>query len=163
LVKKLRKNFASAKEYISKPNQAKAFISLIENWESLHTNFSAEYLDKWNSLTDLLKAFIDRDENESMLLECLEEIIETQKILNKVNEIREHSVECSPLLVNKDDINIILKSYKVFDYVSLKFNSLGYSLNDNNYIFNSAEYGVPQLRKRLILIKTPKGEKNSSE
>jgi DNA (cytosine-5)-methyltransferase 1 len=160
LSKKLAKGSSTAKEYLSKPNNSMAFAKFIQRWDCHHQEFwSEEYRGNWDELVDCLGEFIANNESHVELHKSLNLILESQKILYKIQEIKENSIECCKLTVLNDDVIIKLKSYKVFDYVLSKFKSLGYCLNDTNYIFNSAEYGVPQIRKRLILIGI-KGKQN---
>ncbi|MFB8736340.1 hypothetical protein ACEQPO_29890 [Bacillus sp. SL00103] len=51
--------------------------------------------------------------------------------------------------VNNDDIEIIIKSFNVFDYIKRKFTKLGYALNEDKYILMPLHYGSGAGKKQI--------------
>jgi DNA (cytosine-5)-methyltransferase 1 len=126
-------------------------IKLIDLWDNFNICFWNDQYGKILANTKHeLNIFIDNDNNYDNLKQSLCIIIETQKALFKLQEIRKYKIEL--LDINSDNKNILVKvnTYKVMEFIENKFKSLGYSIKSG--ILNAADFGVPQNRERFILI-----------
>ncbi|MEH7393192.1 DNA cytosine methyltransferase [Bacillus sp. JJ1474] len=142
-------------EFINKETNQKYFTRIINNhWQESHQEYwdNLYHLD-WADLGEMLKNLIEKNDlNLYDLKSRLEEIVETQKVINKISEIIQNHVILYDIKVNEHDFQITIKSFNVFNYIKRKFSDLGYNFNEDQYIFNAARYGVPQERRRLILM-----------
>lgn len=101
------------------------------------------------------QAFVDLrnsvlDENLDLMLNHINEIIEIQRIVYKLVEVKHNDIIIDEFLKDSNTIYLKLKSYNIFEYVKAKLSSLGYELND--FVLDASNYGVPQFRNRLIVI-----------
>lgn len=155
LFKKSRKNEDLIK-YFGNRNNVIYFEKLLPFWNILvPACWSKKYEIEWNNLRDMLSEIIKEKEsvNSDLLYKTLKVIVETQKVMKKVKEVHDNKIYYERLLfIDGDSMSIKLKTYGVLNYVISKLNFLGYKINQDRYIFNAAEYGVPQVRKRLILV-----------
>ncbi|MCK8454800.1 MULTISPECIES: DNA cytosine methyltransferase [Bacillus] len=141
--------------FIEKEANYKFFMKVInKQWLSQHCEYwNSLYQLDWTDLGEKLKNLLDKTtEDFASYTDSLENIIEAQKIIRKISEVIENKVLLFDIEENHDDIEIIIKSFNVFNYIKRKFTSLGYVLNENKYIFNAAHYGVAQERSRLVLM-----------
>ncbi|MGG1864857.1 DNA cytosine methyltransferase [Bacillus safensis] len=141
--------------FIEKEANYKFFMKVInKQWLSQHCEYwNSLYQLDWIDLGEKLKNLLDKTTEEfTSYTDSLENIIEAQKVIRKISEVIENKVLLFDIEENHDDIEIIIKSFNVFNYIKRKFTSLGYVLNENKYIFNAAHYGVAQERSRLILM-----------
>ncbi|WML57758.1 DNA cytosine methyltransferase [Neobacillus sp. PS2-9] len=144
------------KNFLNKQNNKKYFSKIVNSkWKGIHDKFWEEsYKTSWNLLGENLKKILEDEEIcVKEFSDILEEIIETQKVINKISEIIQNKIKLfTDIDISGDSFVIHIKSYNVFSYIKAKISSLGYKFNEENYIFNSAMFGVPQERRRLILI-----------
>ncbi|MGE6523779.1 DNA cytosine methyltransferase [Bacillus safensis] len=141
--------------FIEKEANYKFFMKVInKQWLSQHCEYwNSLYQLDWIDLGEKLKNLLDKTTEEfTSYTDSLENIIEAQKVIRKISEVIENKVLLFDIEENHDDIEIIIKSFNVFNYIKRKFTSLGYVLNENKYIFNAAHYGVAQERSRLVLM-----------
>jgi DNA (cytosine-5)-methyltransferase 1 len=142
--------------FFSKETNKRYFEKLIrKTWNEIHEEYwDHSYQQKWNLLGETIKNILSNNEfsiQEFTVL--LEDIIETQKVINKITELIHFKIILDNITIVDTDIEVNIKSFNVFKYIRAKLTSLDYILNDEDHqIFNTAEYGVPQERKRLILI-----------
>lgn len=83
-------------------------------------------------------------------LSSIRNVVETQKVISKLNEVLSYGIEISEFKIKGKDIVINVKTYNVFEYLLKSFEKIGYTTN--NDILNAVNYGVPQSRERLIII-----------
>ncbi|QVY62608.1 DNA cytosine methyltransferase [Cytobacillus gottheilii] len=141
--------------FIQKETNHKFFMRVInKQWLNQHREYwDSHYQLDWVDLGDMLKKLMGSNVKElAAYTEKLENIIEAQKVIRKISEVIENRVLLFDIEKNDHDIEIIIKSFNVFNYIKRKFASLGYSLNEDKYIFNAAQYGVAQERSRLVLM-----------
>jgi DNA (cytosine-5)-methyltransferase 1 len=142
--------------FFSKETNKKYFEKLIrKTWDEIHEEYwDNSYQQKWNLLGETIKNILSNNEfsiQEFTLL--LEDIIEAQKVINKISELIHFKIILDNITIVDTTVEVHIKSFNVFKYIRAKLLSLDYILNDEDHqIFNTAEYGVPQERKRLILI-----------
>jgi DNA (cytosine-5)-methyltransferase 1 len=142
--------------FFSKETNKKYFEKLLRNtWDGIiEVYWDNSYKQKWDLLGQTLKNILTNNEfsiQEFTVL--LEEIIEAQKVINKISELIQFKIISGKITIADASVEVHIKSFNVFKYIRAKLKSLGYILNDEDHqIFNTAEYGVPQERKRLILI-----------
>jgi DNA (cytosine-5)-methyltransferase 1 len=144
-------------EFINKESNKKYFARILIEWHAQHKCYwDEQYENDWLELGENLKKIVEYSES-GILLENnkFHELIETQKIINKFSEIIQNQVILFGTEVNEYDIKVHLKSFNVFDYIKSSLRKLDnkteYEFNEN-HIFNAAEFGVPQERRRLILM-----------
>ncbi|MFF2447921.1 DNA cytosine methyltransferase [Neobacillus sp. NPDC058068] len=142
--------------FFSKEKNKKFFHKLLnDKWDEIHKKYwDDSYKQSWSFLGELLKKILMNNEfNVQDLAILLENIIETQKIINKISELIHFKIKLIDISVINNDVQVHIKSFNVFKYIRAKLINLGYKLNkEEEQIFNTAQYGVPQERRRLILI-----------
>ncbi|WP_054957083.1 DNA cytosine methyltransferase [Paenibacillus dakarensis] len=122
------------------------------DWEQQHDVYwDDSYKDEWVKVGEYLSALEHNDSSKESLFKSLMEIIEIQKILMRMNEITANNIEISDILFDNKYLYIEAKTYSVLDYLTSKFKKLGYAINEE-HILNSANFGAPQLRERLLII-----------
>ncbi|MDR7237563.1 DNA cytosine methyltransferase [Neobacillus drentensis] len=143
-------------DFFNKETNKKYFEKLLSNnWDKIHKEYwDNSYEQNWNLLGITLRDILKNNEynfHEFTLL--LEDIIEAQKVINKISEIIYYKIILDDIKIDNNNVEVHIKSFNVFKYIRAKLSSLGYVLNDeDNQIFNAASFGVPQERRRLILI-----------
>ncbi|MFC4102212.1 DNA cytosine methyltransferase [Paenibacillus xanthanilyticus] len=139
-----------ARIYIAKAK--KDLQKALSNWNEQHNSYwSTAYEEKWMKLRDLLLSEEYSDSSSNDLFLILNEIIEIQKILMKMNEIQANSIVIVDILSDHKNVCVKVQTYGVMSYLISKFKSLDYVINEDR-IINAAHFGAPQLRERLILI-----------
>ncbi|ARF66921.1 DNA cytosine methyltransferase [Paenibacillus larvae subsp. pulvifaciens] len=136
--------------YIAKAQSAlqKALLK----WKGQHNSYwSIEYEEQWMKLGDLIMRNNLTDSSRKDLFNTLNQIIEVQKILMKMNEIQANDIQIVDILLDHKNVCVKVQTYSVMNYLTSKFNSLGYVIN-KEHIINAAHFGTPQLRERLVLI-----------
>ncbi|MCA0970657.1 DNA cytosine methyltransferase [Halobacillus litoralis] len=153
LMKKLEKGESEALLYITRNNNKKVLIKYLTNWSNHgQTAFSKSYEEEWNKLGNMIDEIINSGVLEDGISSTLSNILEIQKIINKLNEVKKHRIIHEGITFGEESIVLNTYSYNVFAFILKKIRSLGYHINEDEYIFNAANYGVPQKRKRLIII-----------
>ncbi|KWZ65740.1 DNA cytosine methyltransferase [Bacillus altitudinis] len=141
--------------FIEKEANYKFFMKVInKQWHSQHCEYwNSLYQLDWTDLGEKLKNLLDKTTGDlTSYTDSLENILEAQKVIRKISEVIKNKVLLFDIEENNDDIEIIIKSFNVFNYIKRKFTKLGYALNEDKYIFNAAHYGVAQERSRLVLM-----------
>ncbi|AET59163.1 DNA-cytosine methyltransferase [Paenibacillus terrae HPL-003] len=155
------KNLFSKISHISrKEKEAHIYIAKAQNalqkalskWKEQHNSYwSIYYQEQWMKLGDLIMKKDLTDSSRKDLFDTLNQIIEVQKILMKMNEIQANDIEIVDILPDHKNICISVQTYGVMSYLTSKFKNLGYTINEE-HIINAAHFGAPQLRERLVLI-----------
>jgi len=141
--------------FIQKETNQKFFIKTVnQQWLDQHQEYwDSLYQLDWADLGETLKNLMDGNaENNSSYTEKLENIIEAQKVIHKISEVIENRIKLFDIQLKQNDLEITIKSFNVFNYIKRKLANLGYVFNEDKYIFNAAQYGVAQERRRLILM-----------
>jgi DNA (cytosine-5)-methyltransferase 1 len=161
LLRWAKKNL-SVLNFFNNEKNKRYFEKLLSNWDKIHNEYwDNSYEQNWNLLGITLTNILKNDEcnNFHEFSMLLEEIIEVQKVINKISEIIYYKINLEEIKVDNNNVEVHIKSFNVFKYIRAKLSSLGYVLNgENNQIFNAASFGVPQERRRLILIGVLKDE-----
>lgn len=124
---------------------------LIKRWENFHTVFwCEEYRDIYYKTQTLLSNYKDESGDLSLLSNYLKIIIEVNKAIHKLQEIVNYKVKLIDIINNGKDICVMVQTYNVLEFISKKFQSLGYLIDKG--IVNAAQFGVPQTRERYIII-----------
>ncbi|KOP81463.1 hypothetical protein AMS60_02565 [Bacillus sp. FJAT-21945] len=142
-------------QFLTNEKNQRFFLKMVnQHWHETHQKYwDSSYQTGWSSLGETLKDLMENYQNEIVSFESeLEEIIETQKVIKKISEVIQNKVKLFDIKEKKQGLEITIKSFNVFNYIKCKLSSLGYVFNEDKYIFNAAQYGVPQERKRLILM-----------
>lgn len=155
------KNLFSKLNHISrKEKEADLYIAkaqsvlqkVLINWKDQHNCYwSTAYEEEWLKLGALIISKDSTNSSRNELFITLNHIIEVQKILMKMNEIVSNDIEIVDILSDHKNVCVKVQTYGVMNYITSKFRSLGYVINDE-YIINAAHFGAPQLRERLVLI-----------
>ncbi|TDL67435.1 DNA cytosine methyltransferase [Rhodococcus qingshengii] len=157
LLRKAKKNSDSEiLDFFNKETNKRYFEKLLSNrWENVHKEYwDDSYKLNWNVFGETLREILRNNEvNICEFTNLLEDIIEAQKVINKISELINFKIILDEIRIVNDSVEVHIKSFNVFKYIRAKLSSLGYKLNDeDNQIFNAASFGVPQERRRLILI-----------
>ncbi|WP_404453963.1 DNA cytosine methyltransferase [Virgibacillus necropolis] len=143
-------------EYFKEKKNLKYLSQLLSLWGTLVSAcWSKRYEEELNkvrvNLENILKG--DRNVDSVQLHSSINVIVETQKVLHKIKEVFDNHILYKDLLFSIGNSMLIkLKTFNVLEYLTAKLEYLGYKVNNDHNLFNAAEYGVPQVRKRLILI-----------
>ncbi len=137
------------KQYVSKSE--KKIMKILDTWDDLYNNFwNPEFEEIIIKTKEVLYTYLKTGMKYSILKRNLKVIIETQKAMHKMQEIKEYDITLIGMTICKKDLCVIVNSYNVMEYVTKKFKALGYKLVSG--ILNAANYGVPQNRERFIMI-----------
>lgn len=155
------KNLFSKISHISrKEKEADIYIAKAQNvlqkvlikWKNQHSYYwSTAYEEEWLKLGTLIISKDFTDSSRKELFITLNHIIEVQKTLMKMNEIISNDIEIVDILSDHKNVCVKVQTYGVMNYITSKFRSLGYVINEE-HIINAAHFGAPQLRERLVLI-----------
>ncbi|USK42342.1 DNA cytosine methyltransferase [Cytobacillus oceanisediminis] len=141
--------------FIQKETNQKFFMKTVnQHWlDQHHEYWDSLYQLDWADLGETLKNLMDgNNEDNNSYTEKLENIIEAQKVIHKLSEVIDNKVKLFDIQLKQHDLEITIKSFNVFNYIKRKLADLDYVFNEDKYIFNAAQYGVAQERRRLILI-----------
>lgn len=128
------------------------FAKCLNNWDRLHCEYwNEEYKRQWLSLGSKIQNSFEFQLFDDIKAFSMK-IIETQKILRKINEIIINDIEVGRISIEKNSLCIEVKTYRVLEYLIKKFKKFGYKINEENLFLNAANFGVPQLRERLFII-----------
>lgn len=137
-----------AKVYLTKTR--KGIKKFFNSWEKQHQFYwCPDYKEKWIELGNLLQ---DERSQIDEVYSCLEEVMTIHQIIMRAGEIEINGLETGSFYLKDNEILVNLKSYVVLDYLKAKFKSLGYKINEDRLILNSANFGAPQQRERLFII-----------
>lgn len=141
--------------FIQKETNQKFFMKILDQqWLEQHNEYwDSHYQLDWADLGETLKNLMDSNAEENVsYTEKLENILEAQKVIHKISEVIDNKVKLFDIQPKQHDLEITIKSFNVFNYIKRKLANLGYVFNEDKYIFNAAQYGVAQERRRLILM-----------
>ena len=82
--------------------------------------------------------------------EAIEKIVEFQKTLRLIQELRRNNVAFTPIQQDGNKIVTTIQAYSVYTYLEKFFQKLGYDLYPDTV--NAVEFGVAQERKRFVLV-----------
>lgn len=117
--------------------------------ESIHKNYwSDEYKRFFMNLYKAISCYELFD--KKYLKRSINELVETQKILYRMNEIRRMNIVKGEMSFTDKSLVVELYTYNVYNYVKKKLKQLGYIVDAD--VLNAADYGAPQLRKRLCIV-----------
>lgn len=129
-------------------DRKKQFISIAKEFNITTFDYISKISQKaFNSILDYYSGLINEDE----LINTIESAIMIQRMLNKAKEIFDNKIVVEEYK-NNEDIVVKIKSFAVYDYLKSILGS-----EENNYIINSdilcaTSFGVPQKRKRFVMI-----------
>jgi DNA (cytosine-5)-methyltransferase 1 len=155
LIKKM--DFNAITKYFE---QNKNYIQLNlpkEIWLNKHLLYlNNDYKNEWTLLNKLLSIAFNNMNQYAIYYSSIiiEELIEFQKIILKFQEIKKYNIDINMnnIVYDNKNIEISIKSYNVFEYIKAKLKSLDYEINEDDFLLNAAEFGVPQVRKRLFIM-----------
>jgi DNA (cytosine-5)-methyltransferase 1 len=142
-------------KFIKKETNQKFFNKLLsDQWLNQHKEYwDNHYQLDWSDLGEMLKRLMDGSaKDNNSCVNTLENIIEAQKVIYKISEVIDNDIRLFDIQIKQNDFEITIKSFNVFNYIKRKLSNLGYAFNEDKYIFNAAQYGVAQERRRLILM-----------
>jgi DNA (cytosine-5)-methyltransferase 1 len=142
-------------KFIQKDTNQKFFNKLLsDQWLNQHKEYwDNHYQLDWSDLGEMLKCLMDGSaKDNNSCVNTLENIIEAQKVIYKISEVIDNDIRLFDIQIKQNDFEITIKSFNVFNYIKRKLANLGYVFNEDKYIFNAAQYGVAQERRRLILM-----------
>lgn len=127
----------------------------IKQWDELNKlQWIDRYNNIWNDTKQNIFQFLNdhgKDEiNYKKLIENVHVIVETNKVFLKMKEIRNHNINKPVIDFGGNSVVINMETYNVVEYVIAKLESLGYLVG--KHILNAADYGVPQIRERLVIV-----------
>ncbi|KZL93939.1 DNA cytosine methyltransferase [Clostridium magnum] len=132
-------------------NHEKSIEKILNSWDDFKLNFwSKEYEEVFLETKERLNTFLTSDDEFEKLRDSLKIIIETQKAIYKMKEIRDYNITLIGMVAEKSNICIIVNTYNIIEYVLKKFRSMGYIVECG--VLNAVNYGVPQSRERFIII-----------
>ncbi|MEC0269715.1 DNA cytosine methyltransferase [Paenibacillus anseongense] len=136
-------------------NSKDPFINYLKKWGELHPEFwsnHSAYIQCWNEIYLQIESYRTDASSISLseLRSNLRSIYETQRILQKVEEIVRKRIHHSDLQIDGDKIIITLQTYSVLDYLKARFLKLGYKFKVDH--LNASDYGAPQNRERLFIL-----------
>lgn len=142
-------NIDKFKDYYGK--NATKIQKIISRWDlSAHKFWCEKYRDLCNEIRTIIT-----ERNYKLVHKKLSQklcsVLDAQMLLHKVSDLFKYDVYCEKLsLSSLNEIVLYTKSYKIIDYIKSKLCDLGYNIDSG--ILNAADFGVPQLRQRFILI-----------
>ncbi|QLY81793.1 DNA cytosine methyltransferase [Clostridium intestinale] len=141
------KNISKTKQLDSYIDNNKSIWQITkENWSRYHNSYiNNKYKELFNMLYGELNA-----KSYDKIIEISDKITNVQKLLYKLKEVVDNKIIVNNFDLDGDNVIFEMVSYNIFSYVKQKLSSLGYEVKP--YILNAADYGVAQLRNRLIVI-----------
>ncbi|MCM3572280.1 DNA cytosine methyltransferase [Mesobacillus subterraneus] len=142
------------KEFTIYLSRAKdALKKYFPSWGELHKEYWSDgYKEKWDLFGQLLAQDHLDDIEIVNFKNLLREVIEVQKILMKMNEVQQNNIDIDGIFCERSNIYFKVRTYNVLEYLTAKFQKLGYRINKDKLILNAAEFGAPQTRERLFII-----------
>jgi len=137
-----------AEEYIKEQN--KKVTKLIDSWDSLHEYFwNADWEKFFKDSKDVISKFVNDVQDYNAYYERIKVLVEIERALERLHELKNNAIDYRQQRSERS-IAAIADTFSVKDYLEYKFNSLGYAINMK--ILNAANFGVPQIRERFIMI-----------
>jgi DNA (cytosine-5)-methyltransferase 1 len=125
-------------------------LSLISKYPTQNPILVDLLIDIKQFLSQLLKESITSDD----LITSLIKFNEYNRFLTRCQELKEEDIDCLKLDILQENEFIVAKakvySYNLVDYLEKVFNYYGYSVKYK--VLDSSKYGVPQKRKRFIMM-----------
>lgn len=124
---------------------------LLKKWDYIHNEYwCEEYKKTFLEIKALLIEYMVNGSNYNHINSSLKAIVENQKAINKIQEIRDNDIILDDVTQENNNICIHVKTYNIINYVLKKFRSLGYQVESG--VVNATNFGVPQNRERFIII-----------
>lgn len=137
------------KKYIMK--NEKLIVKILNGWDGFKVKFwNQEYGQLFQEAKERLNIFLKSYEGFDKLRDLFKIIIETQKAIYKMKEIRDYRITLIDMVAEKNSICIVVNTYNIIEYAVKKFKSIGYIVETG--VLNAVNYGVPQSRERFIII-----------
>lgn len=147
----LRQGESKEKLYKYLNKNCTSLNKLFQSWDSLHENmWSSDYMEKWTETKELIINFLKLGLGYDKLVNFLQTIVEVQKVLNKMVEIKVNNIELIDILLDKGNLMIKVKTYNVLEFILAKLKKMNYIIDKG--VLNAANFGVPQERNRLFII-----------
>lgn len=106
-------------------------------------------LSQTRSLVRELNILLEKPDNFEDLIKILNSTINTQKMLITVKELYNYNIYIRDFIINKSGLYAVVKSFSVIDYI---FCNISNEYVTDSGILSALEFGVPQKRKRFILM-----------
>ncbi len=146
---KKSKNYDTFCEYVEKHR-----IRILKTLNSWDTSKYEYWCLESSTLNSKIKQVFENDDIKeifTLLNTTIESIIETQNMIKKVKDLYTYDIYHETLMLSENkEIILHTKSYKIIEFILKKVKSLGYIIDFD--VLNAANYGVPQLRQRFILL-----------
>jgi DNA (cytosine-5)-methyltransferase 1 len=147
----LRQSESKARLYKYLIKNHSSLNKIIQSWDSLHDNmWSLDYMEKWAETKELFNIFLKSELEFEKLVSYLQTIVEVQKVLNKMVEIKVNNIQLIDIFIDIGNVMIKVKTYNVLEFILAKLKKLNYVIDKG--VLNAANFGVPQERNRLFII-----------
>ncbi|MDQ0417090.1 DNA (cytosine-5)-methyltransferase 1 [Croceifilum oryzae] len=148
LVRHYRKKNECARFFNHQKNRT--FIEKqIRSWESLFYT----YKPLQSLVTDsksLLINCLNSNGDDQKLIANIVSLLEINQIFSRGKEAQEENIAVNDYKIYRKKIYISVQTYTVFEYLKATFSKLGYEIHYGT--LNAAQFGVPQIRHRFIVI-----------
>ncbi|ARU63468.1 hypothetical protein CBW65_22550 [Tumebacillus avium] len=144
---RVRSSYQNMNNYMQK--NINVFKKFIDEWRRIHVLWGRDYMELWDSLGVEISESITNGQISSKLIDNIESIIQIQKVISKISELKANSIIYS-FMNTGDECTVEVKTYKVFDYVIAKLRSMHYAVDFE--VLSAANFGVPQHRERCFVI-----------
>ncbi len=141
-----RKNDTKFKSIFDK--NTKKLKNLLIDMANFHCD-NLTILNQTKSLSKELNILIENPYNFDKLIKILKLAINTQKMLMTVKELYNYKIYIRDFIINKSGLYAVVKSFSVIDYI---FCNISNEYVTDSGILSALEFGVPQKRKRFILM-----------
>lgn len=149
-----RNNVEKLLGYVRKND--KYFRKIQDKWELLWGNsIDGVHLSLFNRVKTVLNLCLQPNGNYAELVKQINIIVDAQKVLLKLTEIKKYNIEVNNLRIDQSNVLLRVKTYNVFNFICKKLKSLGYIVESG--VLNAAQFGVPQYRERLFIIGVKEG------
>lgn len=131
--------------------EIEAILKIISDYKFKNNNENEILIGAKNVLSQLIQGTIESTE----LIEPLILFNEFNCFLTRCQELKDENIECLKLKTVKNEkgdytVQAEVYSYNVVEYLHLIFKYYGYSVSSD--VLDSSNYGVPQRRKRFIMM-----------
>lgn len=156
--KSLKINLTSNKEI----QEVKGILSILENYDSQDSLVE----DIVNKFSNLLSELLISPVTSPRLIEHLNTFNEYNRFLTRCQELKDENIKCIKLGTSDSTngeitVQAVVYSYNVVTYLKKVFNSLGYEITSG--VLDSSNFGVPQKRKRFIMMGVKNKKKHKIE